>query len=177
MTLKNIFPFESYTLESKLSVEEIKRRISENLDPKKTPQFSFVRNESTKPYRGNISNDSFEIIRIINYRNSFLPTISGNINGFLGKTQIRIKMRPSIVIIVFMSLWLGLVGLICLFILIGGLLQAKQITQNGFSFGLLIPFIMFLFGWLLILFGFKSESKKSKEFLSTLLEGQKTYNQ
>lgn len=73
-----------------------------------------------------------------------------------------------------MSLWLGIVGLVCLALLFVGLLQVKHILMNGFSPMFLIPFVMFAFGILLTIFGFKSESKKAKEFLTELLEGKET---
>jgi hypothetical protein len=131
----------------------------------------FNRN-STKPYEGEISKNSFSISRIIGYRNSFLPTIHGDVSTFLGQTQIKIKMRPVTFVLIFMSFWLGIVGLVCLGTLLIGLLNISKILRTGFSPMLLIPFGMFIFGILLTNLAFKAESKKSKEFLATLLSGQ-----
>lgn len=176
MNFKKLLPIESYTLTSTLNIDEIKKRISGNIEPKKTLRLSLFGNNSTKPYEGEISGDTFQISRIINYRNSFLPIITGHISSYVGQTVIEIKMQPATSVIVFMCLWLGIVGFVCLLFLMGELFSLKEITQNGFSFGTAIPFIMFLFGWLLTFLGFKLESKKSKQFLSNLLEGQEADN-
>ena len=108
--------------------------------------------------------------RNINYRNSFLPLITGQVTTFLGQTQVNIKMRPVTIVLIFISFWLGVVGLVCLGILLIGLLKFRQILQEGFSPMLFIPFAMFAFGCLLTHFAFKGESKNSKEFLARLLE-------
>jgi hypothetical protein len=172
MNLKKYLPFENYVMTSKLSVEEVKRRLADNIEPKKSLRLSVFNRGSNKPYEGQILGDTFTISRIINYRNSFLPVITGHISTFLGKTQINVKMRPVTFVLIFISLWLGIVGLACLGIILVGLIQFKQVLQNGFSPMILIPFGMFLFGCLLITLAFKAESKKSKKFLEQLFEGQ-----
>lgn len=172
MNLKKYLPFENYVLTSKLSVEEIKRRLADNIEPKKSLRLSIFNSGSSKPYEGHILGDTFTMSRIINYRNSFLPVITGHISTFLGKTQINVKMRPVTFVLVFISLWLGIVGLVCLGIILVGLIQFKKVLQNGFSPMILIPFAMFLFGCLLTTLAFKAESRKSKKFLHRMFEGQ-----
>jgi len=172
MNFKKYLPFENYTLTSKLPVEEIKRRLADNIEPKKNLRFPGFNKISNRPYEGQILADTFTISRIINYRNSFLPIITGRISTFLGKTQINVRMRPVTFVLIFMSFWLGAVGLVCLGIILTGVIQFKRILQSGFSPMILIPFGMFLFGCLLITLAFKAESKRSKEFLERLFEGQ-----
>lgn len=175
MSLKRFLPFEKITLTTKLSSEEVHKRLKENIEPKKYfPESVFNRN-SAKEYEGEIIGNTFKINQIlVGRRNSFAPTISGNISSYLGQTNVNIRMQllPSVTIL--MSLWLGIVGLVCLALLFVGLLQVKHILMNGFSPMFLIPFVMFAFGILLTIFGFKSESKKAKEFLTELLEGKET---
>ena len=172
MNLKKYLPFESYVLISKLSVEEALGRLADNVEPRKKFGLSMFNSRSNKPYEGQILGNTFSIGRIINYRNSFLPLITGDISTYLGKTQIKIKMQPVTFVLIFISLWLGIIGLVCLGIILVGLIQFKQILQNGFSPMILIPFAMFLFGCLLTTLAFKAESRNSKEFLERLLEGQ-----
>lgn len=94
MNLKKYLPFENYVMTSKLSVEEVKRRLADNIEPKKSLRLSVFNRGTNKPYEGEILGDTFTISRIINYRNSFLPVITGHISTFLGTTQINVKMRP-----------------------------------------------------------------------------------
>lgn len=172
MNFTKYLPVENYVMTSKLSNEEVKRRLTDNIEPKKSVRLSVYNRGSNKPYEGQILGDTFTISRIINYRNPFLPVITGHFSTLLGKTQIKVKMRPVTFVLIFISLWLGIVGLVCLGILLIGLIQFKQVLQNGFSPMILIPFGMFLFGCLLITLAFKAESKKSKKFLQQLFEGQ-----
>jgi len=83
-------------------------------------------------------------------------------------------MRPVTPVLIFMSIWLGIVVLVCLGTLLIGLLNIAEILRTGFSPMLLIPFGMFIFGSLLTNLAFQTESKQSKEFLATLLHGQES---
>lgn len=172
MNFKKYFPFENYVLTTRLSVEEVIRCLAENIEPKKNFRFSLFSKGSNKPYEGQILGNTFTISRIINYRNSFLPIITGHISTYSGETQINVKMRLDTFVLIFISLWLGIVGFACLGIILRGVFQIQQILQDDFSPMTLIPFAMFLFGCLLATLPFKVESKKSKEFLEHLLDGQ-----
>ena len=172
MHLENILPYEQFTLISKLSKDEVRKRISDNIEHRKGLQFSLFRRSSLKPYEGQIFGDSFKINRIIQYRNSFLPIVTGNISTFPGKTHISVKMKLANVVLIFVSIWLGVVGLVCLGMFLALFLQFQQFVQKPFSPELLIPFGMFAFGCLLTTLSFKYESKKTKKFLTDILEAQ-----
>lgn len=170
MIFKNVLPYENYVLTTRLSSDEVLKRIGDNIQQKQGFNLSTFSRNYTKPYTGQINGKAFTISRNIDYRNSFLPVITGQIATDLGQTQINIKMRPVIFVLIFISFWLGIVGLVCIGMLLAGLSHFRQLLQNGFSPMFLIPFGMFAFGCLLTYFAFKVESKKSKEFLATLLE-------
>ncbi|MBN9386319.1 MAG: hypothetical protein J0H74_36510 [Chitinophagaceae bacterium] len=174
MHIKKYLPIGKYTLTSRLPVEEVKRRLADNIDPKRGLRLSTYRKNSTKPYEGEILGNTFTISRVIDYKNSFLPVIKGNISTFSGKTKINIKIRPVLFVLIFMTIWLGVVGLVCLGIIFTGLAQIREISQHRFSPMLLIPFAMFIFGCLLITLSFKTESERSKKFLLQLWEAQET---
>ncbi len=69
-----------------------------------------------------------------------------------------------------MSLWLGIVGLVCIRITVSAILHYKQVLKQRVSLGALIPFVMFAFGYALLMIAYKTESQKSKAFLMELLE-------
>ncbi len=170
MNLKKYLPIENYTLITKLSVEEIMQRLTQNVEPRKNVRMHGFGRKSLKPYEGEITTNSFKISRIIDSRNSFLPMITGNISSFLGKTEIKIKMQPATFVLIFISLWLGIVGIVCLGMAAVALAQISKIFTKDFSPMTFIPFAMFIFGCLLTHFAFKSESKKSKQFLERIFE-------
>ncbi|HSC38181.1 MAG TPA: hypothetical protein VLD19_09930, partial [Chitinophagaceae bacterium] len=64
----------------------------------------------------------------------------------------------------------------CFFMIVGAFKEWPKWNGKGFSPVVFIPFIMFLFGWALSYFGFKYESKKAREFLATLFEGEEVVN-
>lgn len=171
MNFKNFLPFDNFKLLTKLSATEVQQRIESITEPKKGFSFSFSGNRN-KPYEGNLLDRSFEISRIINYRNSFLPVIKGHISTCLGKTEVSIKMRPVFFVLIFMSFWLGVVGMACLGFTIAAILHFRQLLEQGFSPGALIPFGMFAFGYALLTIAYKAESRKSKTFLTQLLEAE-----
>ena len=175
MNLKKFYPFENYTLTTKLSGEEVLKRIEQNIVPKQKFSSRLFGRNTPKPYEGVISENAFTISRIIDYRNSFLPVITGNISSYPGQTQVNIKMRPFRFVLFFMGFWIGSLGLVCVGILLYGSFHLKQLSANGFSPVSLIPFFMFTAGYLMLTLSFKYESKKSKSFLAALLEEQKNY--
>ena len=165
-------PFENFVLTTSLSVDEVRNRLSNNIEPRKGSFISASKTNTSKPYTGSILNNTFKIYRIINYKNSFLPVITGEITQAWGKTEITIKMKPVLFVLIFMAFWLGTVGIVCIVILVAAILDFKDIIHNGFSPPVLIPFGMFIFGYLLVTLGFKYESSTSKKFLKTLLDAQ-----
>lgn len=176
MNLTNLLPFENYVLTTKLSRDEVFNRLSDNIEPKKSFRFGLFGSSSTKAYEGEISEYTFRINRIIYYRNSFLPEITGDILSLPGQTQINIKMKLTPLVLIFIIFWLGFVGLFSIGILVNALPHLKQIGQGGFPSRALIPFGAFIFGCLLTSIAFKVESRKSRKFLVTLLEGEEKSN-
>ncbi|MCW3090548.1 MAG: hypothetical protein JWP81_1617 [Ferruginibacter sp.] len=171
--LKELLPYENYTLITRLTTADVQKRLSDNIEPNKAYRFNPF-GENIKPYEGVISGNTFTINRIIHYRNSFLPIITGQIADDAGKTCIKIKMRLHLLVLIFVSFWLYTTGKFCVIVL----------TQNPSLKDLhphpdasinpsLIPFIMFTVMLVMTLGGFKTESKKSKRFLSSLLEEEK----
>ena len=165
MNFKSLLPFENYILTTNLSVDEVLKRLNENIEHKKSFSFSLFGTKFTKSYTGQIIGTSFKMERNINYRNSFLSQILGQISSGFGQTQVHIKMRLEISVLIFMSIWLGIAGFMCIMIAI------FCISDGIFPFPIILPLPFFAFGYLITYFGFKTESKKSKEFLAQLLEG------
>ncbi len=172
MNLKKYLPIENLTLTTNLTIEEINKRLENCVEEKKKSFFSLSNRNSLKPYEGYIKNNSFVITRIINYRNSFLPIISGEIINSNGYTTVNINMSLPKFIKFFIGFWLGIVGLVSLIILFIGLLSINKIVKSGFSPFFLIPFGMFIFGFSLLYFCFNYERNISKNFLIDLLKGQ-----
>jgi len=109
-------PFENITYNTLLNPDEILKRLSEIIEPKKTIRMKgMFGNNDHKPYEGRIIKNTFSINRIIAYRNSFIPTIKGIIKKDTNGTKVTVKMRLHEVAMVFMFIWFGGVGIAFLF--------------------------------------------------------------
>ena len=172
MKITEYLPFENYVLRTSLSSKEVYYRLSNNIEPKKAFRLAAFNRTSVKPYEGIITNSFFKISSIVNYRNSFLPVIEGKISTFAGQTHIHIRMKVTPFVLIFISIWLGLVGLTCLLLVLVGIIHFIQNRITAFSPTVLIPFGMLIFGCLRTILAFKAESNKSREFLETLLDAQ-----
>ncbi len=161
MVLQKILPYDRYVLNTQLSVEDVMNKINGIIEP-----YNVFRRSSGKQYMGTVTGYSFKIRRAINYRNSFLPMIKGTISANAGQTEVAIRMRPSIFSLIFMCIWLGLVGVICI-----GIVNLCLWHRHLFSAPMLIPFGMFAFGYCLVMIPYKIESRISGKFLAELLEG------
>ncbi len=96
MTITNI------TYKTQLSVNEVIKRLNDCVEPKKGFSLFSVVAGRGKLYEGEISGQTFEVSRIINYRNSFLPVIIGNIQQENNTTIIEINMKLHMLANVFL---------------------------------------------------------------------------
>lgn len=146
-------PFERISYNTKLPEQEVLRRLSNCVEPKR---FGF-RKVSDKEYEGDINDNSFDISKIIQYRNSFIPQIKGTIQKNNQGTQIEVTMQLHVFVFVFLIFWCSFALLF--FIGIG----IRDIENRKISVELLIPFFMLLFVYALATIGFKIESNSAKD--------------
>jgi hypothetical protein len=157
-------PYEKMVFHSNLKEDEVKKKLVNVTEPIKGCRFQLVRFNSTSKYAGEINGSSFQINRIISYRNSFLPQIIGKIEPQISGCTIRVIMRLHLFVLVFLLVWLGIVGLVAVSMIIAAILFD---SNNQLFF---FPLGMFIFGCLLSILAFKLESSKSKKDLKTLFE-------
>lgn len=171
MNIKSWLPFDRYTLVTALKVEEVMRRLEANVAPKPKTSLLVVQrygqkqSPTDKPYTGTVIGQHFEIWRVINYKNSFLPMVKGEVSHFLGETEIKVKSSPHIAVLIFSACWMSMVFIGCLGV-------TFVFIKDGFEPPLLIPFAMLIFGSLLFTIPYKLEAKKTKQFLLELLESE-----
>ena len=107
--------------------------------------------------------ESFKIQRKITYKNSFLPVIIGKIKETENGSEISIKMRLNHFVKGFMTFWFSFVILFCL-----------MMPFKKFDFpDSLIPYLMLVFGILLVTISNKYETKIVKKKLEELLKDDK----
>lgn len=166
--IKKILPFEKLIYRSTLSKEDLLAHLQNEIEAEKSFGFGAHQFSYSKPYIGKVSNSTFEIKRAINYRNSFLPLIKGEIENDINGSKINVKMNLVEIVKVFMIIWLGGVLIGCVATSYNIIFNNGLNSEGGIF--MFIPFFMLIFGVVLVFFGFKAESKKSIQDLEEILK-------
>lgn len=164
--MRNYLPFENIIYRTQLSQVKAIERLADKVEKEKAfgiGTYNFY--SYSKPYYGTIYGSRFEINRALNYRNSFAPIIKGELFTHYEGTRIKVSMKPHGLVLVFMIIRFGAVFIGCFVTIIALLTQ-------GFNLYFLIPFAMLVFGVALILGGFKTESKRSRNDLKEIFQAE-----
>jgi hypothetical protein len=160
----NLGVSDRFTIVTNLSVDEALQRLASVIEPPKRQWFGMLSSWKRKPYEGTISGNTFRISRVINYRNSFVPVIEGEIYEGPEGASIEISMNLNTLVLAFMIFWLAVVGSFCIFAL------RAAISAVSIGWFTLLPILMFVFGIAMTVGGFSVEADKSKKFLCGLFE-------
>lgn len=163
--MNQFLPIENILYKTRLSKEEAIKRLSDNVEKQQSFGLAAHKHSYSKPYIGNVYGNSFEIKRAINYKNSFLPNIKGEIFSDYEGTKIRVTMKPESFVFVFMAIWFGGVA-------IGCVVTTFALFSQAFSPFFLIPYGMLVFGIVLLFGAFKTETKTSRTDLQRILEAE-----
>ena len=166
--IKKLLPFEKLVYHSTLRKEELIVHLQNEIEAEKTFSFGARKSSYSKPYIGKTYLNRFEIKKVVNYRNSFLPVIKGEIKEGINGAKIDVKMGLADFVKAFMILWLGGVSLGCIGALYSLIFTNTVNADAGFF--MFIPFVMLLLGLAMVSFGFKTESQKSIKDLEEILQ-------
>ena len=159
-------PADNITYKTKLKGAALIQRLEDSIEPERAFRFGLFNRRETKPYQGKVVGHTFNISRIISYRNSFLPRISGSIENTFSGSLIRVKMRLHVAVIIFICIWGGIVGAV------GIAFLSQSFGSTNFDPMMLIPLGMLLVFYVVIMLAFKYESKQSKADLESLFEAE-----
>ncbi|MDG1333923.1 MAG: hypothetical protein P8P74_16415 [Crocinitomicaceae bacterium] len=107
-TIYKIIQHENLKLETSLSKDELLKRLANNIEPRSASRNWFTgRSSSSKYFEGSLHENGFKINRIISYRNSFLPTIIGEIESLKFGTTLSLKLRLNAITLVIGAVWLA----------------------------------------------------------------------
>jgi hypothetical protein len=168
-----LFPYEKCVLKTTLSASEIRARLEENVQPKKYFRLLFIKGwkeYELKEFEGEISGHGFRINRIHIFDRSFNPDIKGTFRDTSNGAEIELRIRPNILHIVWIGIWIGFTAFL------GFGLLAAQLKAGESPVISLVGFGAMAFGYLISILGFNHESSVAKEFLSELLEEEEMTN-
>jgi hypothetical protein len=160
-------PPEDFFIISPLKPQEVSLRLANEVEPVPASRYEAIFAESSlgRYFCGFVTEDKFEIERIIDYRNTNLPQIKGTIDAFAEGSRIYVKITKSRYTSRFTGIWLCVNGLLAVGICI------LDIATKQLNWGPLIPTGFFLFVFLLVPRAFKAESELAKNKLCEVFEG------
>ena len=110
----HILPYLEHTIHTTKAPQEI-HDIMQSVTSSKRVRLSRPPGE----FIGTIEQYDFKIMRIINYRNSFLPVIKGAIKKGEGAYVVALKMQLHPITYIFLIFWFGFTGFILLIGILG----------------------------------------------------------
>jgi hypothetical protein len=159
-----LLPYDSFQIDTMDSIELVHQRLSKTIVPRSWWRWRYP---SEARYEGVFLDDTFQVSRIINYRNDLRPNIQGRLQALPhGGTTISIKLSLSPVTI----------GFLCTFYLFW---YSMALSSRSFSIPtsssfmtphLLMPILIGISFW----FAFWYEVKYSRAELTRIILGDRT---
>jgi hypothetical protein len=153
----NIYSKDAFEIATTMSSEQIHSALDAVVEP---PKWFRWPTASSKIFQGEFSADGFKIMRIIKYRNSFLPIIEGVITPTASGKMISVTMRLHRFVGIFMLVWLSgvIIGVVTF---LAAALSWKMAPLPALQ----VPLGMLVFGIALTSGGFWWEAKKTKPII------------
>jgi hypothetical protein len=104
-----LLPYRKLTLRSAMSAAGAAQALAKEVEPKRW----FRLGAGSASFEGSVTGSSFEIQRIIQYRNSFLPLIAGTIRAEAVGCSISLTMGLHPFVLAFSAIWLSGVAMVC----------------------------------------------------------------
>jgi hypothetical protein len=158
--------YSRYTLETRLPMTQVLERLARVIRPRRSRWEALEaglswEQESEPPFVGRIDGDRFIIRRIIRYRNSFLPLISGHVAPVASGSRIDIVLRLRAPVAVVMVVWLTMAFAAAA----AGLWHTIRTSDARGLIAVVFP----LFGCGLVAVGFIPEKRRAIKILTDAL--------
>ncbi len=167
---KSLLPYEDNNIISGCSKDEILTILSSAIGPKRALTRILSSTDSEKfPFQGFRNGDTVFFTGFNGKSSFFSPKIEAIVSSMQKGCSVRLKMRLSYPVLAFMAVWLGFSGLAAAMNLIGAVFSG---SWNGSVFiGVVIPALMFLWGYVVCFLGFWLDSHKSKAIILKYIYG------
>lgn len=162
-----LIPQENLVYNSNLQPAELTEELRKHIHNVNRSNTNWFNDHTGISYNGTVTENQFEISRLINYSNSFLPNITGRIEGTATGSRIYIEMQLTKFVKYFSIFWLTGVFFAFIAILIG--IFNRSTDNETPILTCFTPLIMFIIATGAMNWGFKYESKKSKKDLENIL--------
>jgi hypothetical protein len=154
-----LLPYLKYEVISQKTPGEVQAALRTAVEPRRFLRFG----AGTRPFEGEVEDHTFDLQRIIGYRNSFLPRIRGTIDAIPEGSRISVTMKLHPFVLVFLMAWLGFAAVGC------GALLISSLRGSGPAFGAVGPAVMFVLGWAMAAGGFTFEERRATRLLADVM--------
>lgn len=164
----NLLPYERLKIRTMLSTKEAREKLDGVIELRRNAVWFEVNH---KPYQGKVDDSQFEVVRVIHYRNPFVPIIKGDIQPETSGCSIHITMYPIGIFIAPAIIVLGFVGY-HLFAAAGSLFSSAlhgNLNDPSIVLGLGMAFVLI---YAIFIALFKFESMTAKEFFCELFQAE-----
>jgi len=156
----NLLPSEQFVVETSATPTMVHDTLAGSIEPRRW----LPATADHKVFHGTLTPYGFEVRRVIDYQNSFLPVITGLIRATSAGSSVGIRMTLSPLVVLFGALWLGFVALTCV-----GVLIATVSGVVGLHPAQLVPFALLVLAPTFVWGNFRHEVKVTKPILIALL--------
>ena len=154
--LEYLLPFRRRQFTSELSASDASLALAGEVEPRRWLRFGW----NAKTFQGTVGADTFDIQRIIRYRNSFLPRIRGTIQAETAGSSISVTMSLPGPVLIFLVVWLA-IALTATF---------ESMSRSGLTTAIAIV----VFVWLMTAGGFAFEAAKAERALCKILRSKRS---
>ncbi|WP_392534049.1 hypothetical protein [Nostoc sp. C117] len=154
-----ILPYDTFTVFTSDPLPIVLQRLNDKIEPTKIFRFS----REHAPYQGTISEEGFQIRRIIHYRNSFLPVIRGRFEVEPYQILIHVRMSVNSFVMGFLGFWF-----LSWYSAVIPITLTTAIPNYMAAVFLGMPMIMAIVFWV----AFWSEANRSRSELSQIIQGE-----
>lgn len=168
-----LLPYEHFYIKTHLSREKVIQKLRDVTDTsRKIVWFPTFASRQHKLYLGKVNEESFSFYRWIHHRDSFLPVIDGNFISENSGSTIRIRMHLHWLVIILMTLWLGFFGttLVNQILYVSKYFLNSDVLPTNWTAALCVPSLFFLFGYGMMIIGFKIDAKRERQSIQEITE-------
>ncbi len=152
-------PQHRFEIQSSLSPSAAIEALKGHVEARRMLRVGFPSSANDKRFQGVVGADDFQITRVIGYRNSFLPQVSGKVRGVGSRSVIDVEMAlfaPVIILVIaIMAMLLLIVGVVAF---------------EGDVLGLVSLLIMPALAYGAVLWAFRFEAEKQERALREIFQ-------
>ena len=153
------------TIHAPLSATEVSARLGRLIEDRtglpRRPFGAWVPRDTSAVFTGTRRDESFKVVRIIQYRNAFLPVIRGRVRQVDTGSDVRLVMMLHPLVAAFMVIW-------CAGLVLG---VARSLAESRAPGLAIFPLLVCLFGIVVTAIGFFPEARTAARLIRESLAG------